>query len=78
MERSPGPVVVRTVADVLAVFESRRAEQGIGKTKLADRAGYSKRIYGDWARGDINNPSMSAVLDYAAVLGLELLIGSRS
>jgi transcriptional regulator with XRE-family HTH domain len=62
---------------VLAVFESHRIRQGVGKTELARKAGYSQRIYGDWARGDITNPTLCSVLDYAAALGLQLLIGRQ-
>jgi hypothetical protein len=75
----PGrPVAVRSVTEVLAIFETQREWLGVGKTRLAGKAGYSKRIYGDWARGDITNPHMGAVLDYADALGLQLLVGLKS
>jgi DNA-binding phage protein len=45
--------------------------------KLSVRAGYTRRNYGDWARGDISNPRLMAVLDYVEALGLQLLIAPR-
>lgn len=68
---------VRSADDVLSAFEAHRVEVGLSKNQVALQAGYARKNYEAWARGDIVSPNIHTLLDYAQVIGIRMIIGRK-
>lgn len=49
----------------------------MSKAQVALQAGYARKNYEAWARGDIVSPNIHTLLDYAQVIGIRIIIGRK-